>query len=225
MKRAIFLLVLVALLLLTGSVLAMSSDNYRLDWFTPLTGSGGTTGTNTVVWNGLDSGGTALPDGIYTFTLAASDTGLQVVDYATYNGDNGEFRVIVGDNLNVSITTDGDAIFADIFDRLSQVQQGLQNPDPTAGNAQISATLNPLEIAHNQLKTVRAEGAVKYGYLETTESQYTKLTLNLEDMLSETEDIDITQAIVELQSIETAYETYLAAIARMLQPSLLNFLS
>jgi len=28
-------------LLLAGDALAMDSDNYRLDWFTPLTGSGG----------------------------------------------------------------------------------------------------------------------------------------------------------------------------------------
>jgi len=193
------------------------------DGITP--GSGGTAGTNTVVWNGLDSGGAVLPDGVYSFTLTASNAGLQVVDYETYNGDNGDFRVIVGDNLDVSITADGDTIFTDIFYRLSQVQQGLQNPDPTAGNAQISATLNPLDMAHNQLKTVRAEGAVKYAYLETTENQYTKLTMNVKDMLSATEDIDVTKTIVELQSIETAYETYLAAIARILQPSLINFLS
>jgi hypothetical protein len=32
---------LVCGLLLAGAALAMSSDNYRLDWFTPLTGSGG----------------------------------------------------------------------------------------------------------------------------------------------------------------------------------------
>jgi hypothetical protein len=43
MKRTALLLALVALLLLAGRVLAMSSDNYRLDWFTPLTGSGGAT--------------------------------------------------------------------------------------------------------------------------------------------------------------------------------------
>ena len=42
MKRTICLMTLLVLLLLTGSVLAMSSGNYRLDWFTPLTGSGGT---------------------------------------------------------------------------------------------------------------------------------------------------------------------------------------
>ena len=41
MKRTAILLALAALLLLTGSVLAMESDNYRLDWFTPLTGGGG----------------------------------------------------------------------------------------------------------------------------------------------------------------------------------------
>ena len=32
---------LVVLCLLAGGALAMSSANYRLDWFTPLTGSGG----------------------------------------------------------------------------------------------------------------------------------------------------------------------------------------
>ena len=192
------------------------------DGITP--GSGGTSGTNTVAWNGLDNGGVALPDGVYTFTVDATDAGLQVVDYATYNGDNGEMQIIVGENLDVSMTADGSAIFTDIFYRLSQVQQGLQNPDPVAGSVQISATLNPLEAAHNQLKRVRAEEAVKYTQLESTESQYTKLTLNLENLLSETEDIDITQVIVELQSLETAYETYLAAIARVLQPSLANFL-
>ena len=41
MRRAKLFLALILLLLLVGSVLAMSSDNYRLDWFTPLTSGGG----------------------------------------------------------------------------------------------------------------------------------------------------------------------------------------
>ncbi len=35
------LLALAAILLLASSALAMSSTNYRLDWFTPMTGGGG----------------------------------------------------------------------------------------------------------------------------------------------------------------------------------------
>ena len=41
MKRIAILLTLAVLLLLAGRALAMSSTHYRLDWFTPLTGSGG----------------------------------------------------------------------------------------------------------------------------------------------------------------------------------------
>jgi len=38
---------LLCALLLTGVVLAMSSTNYRLDWFTPLTGGGGGAASST----------------------------------------------------------------------------------------------------------------------------------------------------------------------------------
>jgi hypothetical protein len=41
MKRTTILLVAIILLLVAGSALAMSSSNFRLDWFTPMTGAGG----------------------------------------------------------------------------------------------------------------------------------------------------------------------------------------
>lgn len=41
MKRTAILAALVIVLALVGQALAMSSTNYRLDWFTPLTGAGG----------------------------------------------------------------------------------------------------------------------------------------------------------------------------------------
>jgi flagellar hook-associated protein 3 FlgL len=193
------------------------------DGITP--GSGGTAATNTVVWDGRDSGGTMLSDGVYTFTVAASNAGLEVVDYYTYNGDSGEFRIILGDNLDLRVEADGNSTFNDIFYRLSQLQQGLQNPNLSAGSAQISAVVDPLNTAHDQIKNIRAERSAKFKHLEVTEGQYAKLKMNLQSMLSVTEDVDITQAIVELQSLETVYETYLAAAARIIQPSLINFLS
>ena len=41
MKRVMLSLLVVVLLLGVCTVLALSSDNYRADWFTPLTGGGG----------------------------------------------------------------------------------------------------------------------------------------------------------------------------------------
>ena len=46
MRRVTFLLIL-AVLLLAGSALAMDSEHYRLDWFTPLTGGGGGAASST----------------------------------------------------------------------------------------------------------------------------------------------------------------------------------
>jgi hypothetical protein len=60
MKRTMIFLTLAALLLLAGSALAMSSDNYRLDWFTPLTsGGGGAAGSASYAAN-LTVGQTAI---------------------------------------------------------------------------------------------------------------------------------------------------------------------
>ncbi len=41
MKRNTFLITLLVLFLLASSALAMESENYRLDWFTPMTGNSG----------------------------------------------------------------------------------------------------------------------------------------------------------------------------------------
>ena len=47
MKQKAILLAVVVSLVLAGSALAMSSTNYRLDWFTPLTSGGGGAASST----------------------------------------------------------------------------------------------------------------------------------------------------------------------------------
>ena len=46
MKRIALLLVLILCLLIVGIVLAGSSENYRIDWFTPMTSNGGGTASS-----------------------------------------------------------------------------------------------------------------------------------------------------------------------------------
>jgi len=53
---------------------------------------------------------------------------------------------------------------------------------------------------------------------------YTNLTLSTKENLSEKEDTDITQALMEIKSKETAYEAALAAAAKTMQMSLVDFL-
>ena len=149
-------------------------------------------------------------------------------DYnATYHGDDGDKRIIVGDNLNIKINVTGeDALRSgvDVFDSLRDLINGLEDPDTTAGTAQIATQITPLSNALDQIKAVRSEAASTFIQLETTENQLANFKLNIEDMLSDTEDADMAQAIVELQVQQTAYETSLATAARILQRSLMDFL-
>ena len=47
--------------------------------------------------------------------------------------------------------------------------------------------------------------------------------INLKDILSKTEDIDVAEVIMELKMQENVYMTSLAAGTRIIQPSLLDF--
>jgi flagellar hook-associated protein 3 FlgL len=48
--------------------------------------------------------------------------------------------------------------------------------------------------------------------------------LSLKTQMSSVEDVDLAETIVELETQETAYKATLGALARAVQPSLLDFL-
>jgi flagellar hook-associated protein 3 FlgL len=150
---------------------------------------------------------------------------------ATYNGDDGKFRIMVSDNVEVSIAADGRNIFqnaanggVNIFDGLKNLIDGLENPDPVAGSAQIEATVNVLQDGRDQINSRRSEYAPVLYRLQATDDYMTNLRPKVEEAMVTLEQADITKAVVELQNLELAYEATLATAARIIQPSLLDFL-
>ena len=173
-------------------------------------------------------------NGNYTFSGHATNTApfSRDADFnATYNGDDGEFRIMVSDNVEVSIVADGRQIFQDaanggvnIFDELKNLIDGLENPDPVAGSAQIEAAANVLQAGRDQINSRRSEYAPVLYRLQATDDYLANLRPKVEEAMATLEQADITKAVVELQNLELAYETTLATAARIIQPSLLDFL-
>jgi flagellar hook-associated protein 3 FlgL len=150
---------------------------------------------------------------------------------AIYNGDDGEFRLMVSDNVEVNIVADGRKIFQDaangginIFDELKNLIDGLENPDPIAGSAQIEATVDRLQDGRNQINSRRSEYSPVLYRLQATDDYMTNLRPKVEAAMAALEQADITKSVVELQSLELAYETTIATAGRIIQPSLLDFL-
>ena len=185
-----------------------------------ITPAAGVDGVNSVTWSG------AIPaDGLYTFSVTASNAGGDVVDYATYNGDAGTVRIMMGENTELTIAADGREIFTpaglvDTFEVMADLITALENDDTAAINA-----LTPqLDLVHTQISEFRAASAPKMYQLESTENFWLNYKPKLEQLLSETENADLNEAAMALNQLDLAYQSTLATAARIIQPSLLNFL-
>ena len=143
----------------------------------------------------------------------------------TYNGDGGNVKYIVAENTEVTMSADGEAMFHDpagvsLFDAMRDLIVGLENDDAAA----IAAQQDILDQARTQLDNIRGASAPISYQLGTTENHWQNYKPKIEQLLAKQEDADITKAIVELQSLELAYQTTMATTARIIQPGLLNFL-
>jgi flagellar hook-associated protein 3 FlgL len=163
------------------------------------------------------------------FTRDADGTASTADDYtAAYNGDSGSFQIPIADNIKVSVDADGRNYFGDgasgVFSELQKLINGLENADLTAGTAQIRETVDPLEAAHVQIMNKRSEGAPKQYRLEASEQYWTNFKSKVQEAMGRDEDADITRVAVELNNLKTAYETSMAAAAKIIQRGLVDFL-
>ena len=60
--------------------------------------------------------------------------------------------------------------------------------------------------------------------LELVESRLEDMELNYTELLSENEDVDMARLIIDLKNQENVYRASLAAGARIIQPTLVDFL-
>lgn len=181
---------------------------------------GGTDGINSVAWSG------PVPsDGTYTFNVIASDAGVDVVDYATYNGDNGSMRIMIGENTEITIHADGRMIFTpsgneDTFEVIADLITALEQDDTAA----ITTLTKKLDTVRTQVSEYRASSAPKMYQLENTENFWANYKPQMEKLLGNTENADLNEAVMKLNQLDLSYQSTIATAARIIQPSLMNFL-
>jgi flagellar hook-associated protein 3 FlgL len=168
--------------------------------------------------------------GTAPFTRDADATGSTADDYAArYRGDSGSFQIPIANNVTVSLDADGQNYFGDgttgVFSELQKLINGLENTaDLDAGTAAIRATVDPLEAAHAQIMNKRSEGAPKLYRLDASEQHWTHFKTKVQEAMGRDEDADITRVAVELNNLRNAYETSMAAAAKIIQRGLVDFL-
>jgi len=162
--------------------------------------------------------GTATSTTPYTAN-AGSPSGYQ------YNGNTGQNSVAIGDNLNVQVNLPGSQIFSntttDVLGSLSSLVTALQGGNSTA----IQAATQSVTTALNYVGQQRVFYANAESQLNSQESYLQSETVNLSSQETSLVGVDMAQAATTLSQAETSNSAALAAAAKVLPLTLLNYLS
>ena len=88
----------------------------------------------------------------------------------------------------------------------------------------IDKAIADLDTVMENLTTQISDFGARANRIIVQQEIYTKLELSTQESLSEKEDIDITKALMEFKDKQLAYEAALAAAAKTMQLSLMDFL-
>ncbi len=142
----------------------------------------------------------------------------------TYLGDNGVVQRTVAPGATVQVNTTGptafgsgpDALFAVLGDSVTH----LRNND----DVNLNADLTRLDTATGNVRNALADVGARYNRVESMQNAAASKLVTLTDQLSANEDIDLPRTIMELQLQQTAYQAALGSTAKVIQPSLMDFL-
>ncbi len=85
--------------------------------------------------------------------------------------------------------------------------------------------LTDIDAASKGLLKVRSQIGAKEKRMEALQDQNKSSKLNIQETLSQTEDIDLTQKTIEYSTMITVYQACLQTAAKVMQPTLMNYLS
>jgi flagellar hook-associated protein 3 FlgL len=113
------------------------------------------------------------------------------------------------------------AVFDRVFAAFEQLRAALSANDAPAIEGSIAAFDDALDAV--LIEQSRMGAAISR--LDTLSSQLGLLSVNLTDQQSRIEDADLAEVTMNLSMQQAVYEAALAAAAKVLQPTLLNFLN
>ncbi|HEY8532333.1 MAG TPA: flagellar hook-associated protein FlgL [Micromonospora sp.] len=141
----------------------------------------------------------------------------------TYVGDNGQVWRTIADGTKIRVDVTGPEVFGtgptQLFAVLSSIADNMRhNPAALGGD------LDNLDQAITRIRTHLSDVGARANRVTNMRQIAEDRLLTLDTQLSEVESVDLPWTIMQLSLQEVAYQAALAASARVVQPSLLNFL-
>lgn len=167
-------------------------------------------------------------------TVAVNFTGNDVFSYGLGAPETvrlGDGRYVhytpgAGTSISVEVRDTDDTTVLDSFSFSNVMEMSdLMSSALQGGNdLRMQALLRPFEKAQTQVLSAQAEAGLRLGLVEAQDSALSREGVNLKNALSETEDADLSETIVEFRKLEVALEALREMSSRIMGQSLMDFL-
>jgi flagellar hook-associated protein 3 FlgL len=145
-----------------------------------------------------------------------------------YQGDGQVQQVEIQPGEKVVQSLPGDRVFqgvgigggVDVFDILHRVGQALESNDRNA----MDQLLGEIDTAREQVANERSKVGARMNLLDQVRERHEEIKLQLDSLRSNLEDIDLAEALTQLNKQQTGYEATITAASKIVQVSLLDFL-
>lgn len=167
-------------------------------------------------------------NGEYLFSGTASGTEPFPGPAGSYDGTTGVMSLRVGPGMTVDTTVDGSTIFGvsapTIFDTIDLAIADINVGDAASLSDIGTTVLAAVDLHMQSISTAQAATGAAQSRLETISEQLDSMRQRLDETRSGLADVDMAKAYVDYQSQNTLYQSALAAGARIMRTSLLDFL-
>jgi len=161
----------------------------------------------------------------YIFSGTATDKELITSDGSVSQANDQEVRFEVGNNLNLSISVNGQTLFGDpttgIFATLSNLSTALKTNDSTGINNALGSIDANIDNVINQ----RSDLGARTNRMTALREQLDATSTNLQRNLSSIQEADMAKTITDFTNQQNVYKAALAVGAMIIKPSLVDFLN
>jgi len=169
-------------------------------------------------------------NGTYLFGGTVNSTAPYTADPAsstgyTYNGNNDANAVAIGDHMNIQVSLPGSQVFSDPSNNVIGALSGLVTALQSGDSSSISTATAAVTSAVNFVGQQQAFYGNAESQLNAQESALQQDKVTLSTQASNLVGVDLATAATDLSQAETDNSAALAAAAKVLPVTLLNYLS
>jgi flagellar hook-associated protein 3 FlgL len=157
--------------------------------------------------------------GNYIFAGSKTDT-IPFDQNGNYNGDSNAFSIKISKNSTIEIGSDGQAVFGTVFTTLAELKTALQNNDVSG----IQDAIGKLDANFDDISGKISDIGSKMNRMQIKINIFQDLNLSNTERLSNIEDADMAEAVMNVSAAQLTYQAALSSSARVMSLTLVDYL-